>query len=203
MPVVAQYFSRPFSSFVANLGDIALIAPCALAVLVLLLLQRRPIEAFGWGLGLLLCVVVTFTLKMTLGSFRVTLLGHTFGAASFPSGHAALSTTFYGGIALLVWSSTRNWVGIAAAAALGVLVLLIGLSVYDRRWHYQLDIACGFLLGLACIAVMAWFGLTRSRSVAELLGILAAVVVLGTATHGLRVDYLVELPKLGVPARSR
>jgi len=93
--------------------------------------------------------------------------------------------------------------GVVVAAALGVLVLLIGLSVYARRWHYQLDIICGFLLGLACIAVMARFGVTRQRSVAELLGIFVAVVALATATHGLRVDYFIELPKLGVPARSR
>jgi len=107
---LVQHFPRSFWFFVSNLGDIALIAPCALAIFALLLLQRRAIEAVGWGLGLGLCIIVTFTLKMTLGSFQVTLLGHTFGAAGFPSGHAALSTTFYGGIALLVWSSTRSWV---------------------------------------------------------------------------------------------
>jgi membrane-associated phospholipid phosphatase len=174
--------------FLANFGDLAVLGPAALAVFVLLLVQRQRPDALAWIAGFGICFVATLAMKAAFGSFRVTLLGHVFNAASFPSGHVALSTAFYGGLATLTWSATRSWIGRAVAAGLAALVPLVALAVVALSWHHTLDVAVGFLVGLVSVLLMHRYGLARPRGPVQLATILLASAVLIGATHGLRLD---------------
>lgn len=73
---------------------------------------------------------------------------------SFPSGHAMISTAFYGFLAALLMKHGRGnrqaWVG---AIALYILVLLIGLSRIYLNVHYLSDVVAGFLFGIIVLAI--------------------------------------------------
>lgn len=65
---------------------------------------------------------------------------------SFPSGHAMVSMAFYGFLAYVVLSQGGEK-GKVGAAALGLLVFLIGISRIYLNVHYPSDVIGGWLLG--------------------------------------------------------
>jgi membrane-associated phospholipid phosphatase len=174
--------------FLSNLGDLAVLGPCALAIALVLVSQGRRREAAAWGAGFAACFIATLVLKASFGSFRVTMLGHTFRAAGFPSGHASLSAAFYGGIAVLVWSATRAWARALSALLLAALIGLIGASVLALHWHHMLDIVAGFAIGAASVGLMAGLGLGRPRRIAELASVLGVAALLFVMLYGARFD---------------
>jgi membrane-associated phospholipid phosphatase len=68
---------------------------------------------------------------------------------SFPSGHAMMSSTFYGLLIYLVWRNIKNatvkWV---ITILLLLVIFFIGLSRIYLRVHYPTDVMAGFCLGL-------------------------------------------------------
>jgi undecaprenyl-diphosphatase len=100
-------------------------------------------------------VVMMLGLKAVFGRERplVPLLEAARGF-SFPSGHAFVSTTFYGLLAFIAWRDVRNptlrW---ALVIALAALVLFIGLSRIYLRVHYASDVLAGLCLGIAWLVI--------------------------------------------------
>lgn len=75
---------------------------------------------------------------------------------SFPSGHAAMSTVFFGGIAAVVFHLTarRGPRIVAVVFALFAVVTVAGTRVYLGA-HWTSDIAAGVLVGLFWVVVSA------------------------------------------------
>jgi len=70
---------------------------------------------------------------------------------SFPSGHAMVSTAFYGFMAFLLLNHNQNrWTG-WAAVGLCMLIFLIGFSRIYLNVHYTSDVLAGFLFGFICL----------------------------------------------------
>jgi membrane-associated phospholipid phosphatase len=143
---------------VALFGDFDLLAPAALLLGGLLWWRGARREAVAWLAALVVCALVVGVLKETVGSFKIHVF-HEFRAASFPSGHAAFSFAFYGGLALLAWrrrAGAGAGVGVRlAAAALLAVPVLVTLSVWLLRWHPIIDAAVGTMVGLAAIRLCA------------------------------------------------
>jgi len=101
----------------------------------------------------------------------------------FPSGHALLTTAFYGTLACSLRVGRRR-TRLVAAAGLAVLVSLtrVALGV-----HYLVDVAVGALLGLALVAVVTRLD-APSRTLAA-----AAVVALGAVALAPGVESLPTL----------
>lgn len=75
---------------------------------------------------------------------------------SFPSGHALLSATAYGIVAVLLARSSFAWpVRVLGVAALTVVVALIGLSRVYLSVHHPTDVLAGWIAGIAVVAVYA------------------------------------------------
>lgn len=74
---------------------------------------------------------------------------------SFPSGHAAASTVFYGALCLLVFQCTgsRTWRALAAGVAV-FMVLLVCASRLVLGAHYPADVIAGICVGMLCL--LAW-----------------------------------------------
>jgi undecaprenyl-diphosphatase len=100
-------------------------------------------------------VVLMLVLKEVFGRDRplVPLLEAARGF-SFPSGHAFMSTTFYGLLAFIVSQDVRShrlrWVLISGLA---VLILIIGLSRIYLRVHYTSDVLAGLCLGIVWLVI--------------------------------------------------
>ncbi|HZS83822.1 MAG TPA: hypothetical protein VFA50_13185 [Stellaceae bacterium] len=180
--------AREFWLWFADLGDAAVILPAFLAVAGALVLCRRAKEAALWGAGLLLCIAATLTLKLAIGSFRLTVFGHGVRAASLPSGHAGLSMVFYGGLAMLIWYGTRSLAGRLAAAALILLEALIVTGVFLLGWHPILDLYSGLGLGVLCLLALWALRDPRPRGGAQIAAMLVSGAILVAAMHGVRTD---------------
>lgn len=72
---------------------------------------------------------------------------------SFPSGHAAASTLFYGTLCLLVLQRVRSpaWRAAAVTGAVAMIVLVTFSRVYLGA-HYLSDVVAGIAVGAACVA---------------------------------------------------
>lgn len=84
------------------------------------------------------------------------------GGYSFPSGHAMVSTIFYGMLGYLIWTELRqrnktSWYVIVASI---LLILLIGISRIYLGVHFATDVLGGFSMGGIWLLVFIW-GLNR------------------------------------------
>ena len=82
---------------------------------------------------------------------------------SFPSGHATLSMTAYGILAVLLWRS-RLPLGarIACIALVAIMVVAIGVSRVWLGVHFPVDVLAGWLVG--GVIVLLYADLTRGVS---------------------------------------
>jgi undecaprenyl-diphosphatase len=68
---------------------------------------------------------------------------------SFPSGHAMISSAFYGYMIYLVVIRLKTRIKYLLAGLLGLLVLAIGVSRIYLGVHYASDVLVGFAAGFA------------------------------------------------------
>lgn len=68
---------------------------------------------------------------------------------SFPSGHSMNSMIFYGFFAYMILINMKHRSYYAIAGALGLLVLMIGISRIYLGVHFASDVIAGFIAGLA------------------------------------------------------
>lgn len=149
-----------------------------IAVLVgltaVLLISRRDWASF-WALGGSLCMatILTWTIKMVVARQRpVGALVESWDSQwSFPSGHAALSLTFFGLAAYLAQmnvrtpSRRRTVVG-----ACFTIVIVIGASRVADGAHDTIDVLGGYAVAAASLmaGVVTRRRLTRPSSVADI-----------------------------------
>jgi membrane-associated phospholipid phosphatase len=115
----------------------------------ILLLQRR------WGAPVLLVLVVSGAQLLNdvlKGLFHRTRPAPVAGWISaqqwsFPSGHAMVSAAFYLCVAYLTWRLVRGPWRIVLLCALGLLVVLIGVSRIYLEAHYLSDVIAGYMAG--------------------------------------------------------
>lgn len=86
---------------------------------------------------------------------------------SFPSGHAAASTVFYGALCALAFERWRSRRARRVAVALAVaMVLLVTFSRVYLGAHYLSDVVAGVAVGTVCLAMFLapWRGRRAQRS---------------------------------------
>ena len=87
---------------------------------------------------------------------------------SFPSGHALLSTTAYGILALLVVrSSLARGVRVAIVAVLAVVIALVGVSRVYLGVHHPTDVIAGWAAGVLAVTVFGVLSRRRRAQPAE------------------------------------
>jgi undecaprenyl-diphosphatase len=117
--------------------------------------------------GMLLNALLKFAFMRARPSFHDPIL--TLLTYSFPSGHTAATTVFYGIIAAYLCGKTSGWrAPCAIAAAALLMVLLVGLSRIYLGVHYFSDVlaamaeSCAWLV--VCIAAVAMLRRRRERT---------------------------------------
>lgn len=152
------------------LGSFSVLGLMVIAVLGYLLLTGKRVMALLVLVSVIGGTLVSSVLKELFSRPRPSLehAAEVF-TASFPSGHALISTVTYltlGALLARVQASARLRVYIIAIAAL--LSLVIGLSRLYLGVHYPTDVLAGWCLGAAwaglCLAVAAWL---QRRGTAE------------------------------------
>jgi membrane-associated phospholipid phosphatase len=113
------------------------------------------------GGGLLLNVLMKHAFQRARPTFDEPLL--TLASYSFPSGHVAASTVFYG--VVIAWTFARTSRSLWRALAVGGALAMIALVAFTRMYlglHYLSDVAAAFAEGVAwlaiCLSALAAYG---------------------------------------------
>ncbi|HKA37711.1 MAG TPA: phosphatase PAP2 family protein [Thermoanaerobaculia bacterium] len=141
---------------VTFLGDHRFLLPATLVVTTALVLRKRRVSAIlffgvvigGWLLESLIKIVYR---RARPDLWPALVTEKTF---SFPSGHATMSTLFYGAVAALVLHVSRN--RLLRGATLAVATVVILAVCYSRIYlgaHWATDVAAGILIGLFWVSV--------------------------------------------------
>ncbi len=103
-------------------------------------------------LGMLLNVLMKYAFHLTRPSFDDPLLALT--TYSFPSGHVAGATLFYGVMAVMVISRTAAWRWrVMAVLAAITMVALVALTRVYLGVHYLSDVLAAFAEGVAWLTL--------------------------------------------------
>jgi undecaprenyl-diphosphatase len=147
-----------FALIVTFFGSHLFILPATLVVAAILRWKQHPVSALLFvgsvGGGFILNALLKITFHRARPNLWPALV--TERSFSFPSGHVAMSTVFYGGLAAVVFHLT-NRTG-PRIAALAFAVLAIGLIAWSRVFlgaHWVTDVTAGFLVGLFWVVVSA------------------------------------------------
>ena len=139
-------------------GGHLFLAPATIAVALLLRAKGHPTSALLFFSSVAGGFVLNALLKIVFQRARPDLWPalvseHTY---SFPSGHAAMSTVFFGGLASVVFHLTdRRGPRIASVAlALLAIVTIMATRVY-LGVHWTTDVVAGFIVGVFWVAVSA------------------------------------------------
>jgi len=145
--------------FASRYGGPAGLTPFGLVLAIAFLIR-------GWRRGAILVIVtlagaalLDILLKLSFGRMRPTpFFDYPLPAtASFPSGHALFSASFFGGLAVLVSHRVRHrllrvlvWTGAVA------IVALVGLSRIYLGVHYPSDVLAGYATATIWVAAVAF-----------------------------------------------
>ena len=139
-------------------GGHLFLIPATLLMVVVLRGMGHPTSALLFFASVAGGFVLNALLKISFHRARPDLWPalvseHTF---SFPSGHAAMSTVFYGGLAAVVFHLTDRVVPRVSAVLLALIaiVTIAGTRVY-LGVHWTTDVVAGFVVGVFWVAVSA------------------------------------------------
>lgn len=151
---------------ITSLGGYPILVAVVAAVAGYLLVVRM----FGPALYVVLSVgagtVLSQILKMLYDRPRPDIVDHLVAThtASFPSGHATMSTVVYLTLAALIVrlvDQTRVRIYVISVAAL--VAILVGLSRIYLGVHWPSDVAAGWALGVAW-ACLSWLSVSALRA---------------------------------------
>lgn len=115
----------------------------------------RFIKSF---LSALLSLGLMFSLKFFFNQPRPLIpLLHEAPGLSFPSGHAFMSTVFFGMFIQNIYTGSGDkWLKWTLISSLSVIILIIGLSRVYLRLHYTSDVIAGFFYGILSLMLLSW-----------------------------------------------
>ncbi len=143
---------------VTQLGNFRFLIPASVLVSILFAMQHHRVSAIlflgsvlgGFALESLMKIVI----RRDRPDLWPALVKET--TYSFPSGHATMSTLFFGTCVAVVFHSTRRpGPRVAAVAVAAVLSLAVSFSRIYLGAHWLTDVVAGMLLGLFWVVVCA------------------------------------------------
>lgn len=140
---------------ITDLGDSAVGLALAALVLVALLATGWLRGAVAWVAAIAGCGAAMVVFKVASGVASLGCGPAMSTAPAFsPSGHAALSTAVYGGLAVLsgrqMPTAARLFLGAASAA----LIAMIATSRVAIQAHTPVEVLCGLGVGLGAVALL-------------------------------------------------
>ncbi len=134
---------------ITDLGDAALLVPASLALTLYLWSRGNRHSACTFAVAILACATLTALSKI---AFRGCGVDAALLDLRSPSGHVALSTTFYFCAALLLTAEAARPLRLIALVATTIVVALIATSRVILQAHTFVEVATGLLIGAVCLA---------------------------------------------------
>ena len=157
---------------ITSLGGISVLGLFALVVIVFLLTQRKWLSSLLLALGLAGGVMLSEGLKAVFERERPPMTAQAVDTlnASFPSGHALLSTVFYLSVGVMLTRAFPRRRFKAFVLGVGILLaLLVGLTRIYLGAHWASDVFAGWAVGAAW-AMALWlvsYAVSRRQRAAD------------------------------------
>ena len=135
---------------VSNFGDIAVLLPASLGLIVFLAWIGWRQDAAAYAAAVAVCLTAALFGKLALAACGGN---HSVFGVESPSGHAAFAATFYGCLALLFATGRAVGRRLALYGGATALILAIGASRVALEAHTVQEVGVGFLIGAVSIAL--------------------------------------------------
>ena len=165
-PALDRFFRN-----ITNLGDFRFLTPATLFISAILMWKHRRVSGLLYASAVVGGFLLETLMKITLRRNRPDLWPAlvTEKTFSFPSGHATMSTLFFGGAVAVVFHLTkRRAYRVAAVVVASIGIFLVAFSRVYLGAHWTTDVLAGILLGLFWVVLCATgteYLARRSRSV--------------------------------------
>lgn len=163
---------------VTGLGDVQVVGPVSVVVLLWFLGHRYWLAAGYWLFAIGVAEGLVKVIKLALNRPRPGTLYSGIDQFSFPSGHATLSVVVYGFLAVLLAEQASNRLRFVIVSAAALLVGGIALSRIYLGAHWMSDVVAGLSFGSAWVAALSIDYLYRRHAAFPTGGL--AVVALAT-----------------------
>jgi membrane-associated phospholipid phosphatase len=172
-----------FEYAVTNLGNLAVVGPVAVLVWAWLLWRRGLWAALRYQWPVAAAFAVTLGLKLVSRAVGGAMQDTPFELSdAAPSGHMAMGTVVYGGVALMLLRRGPEPVSLLTALLVSAMLAGIGVTRVILGAHTPADVLAGLLIGGACAL---WVGLVAEvppresvREAAELVLLVSAAVAM-------------------------
>ena len=138
-------------------GDSFVLTAVAAALLIALAVSRRWRVAAVAALGIASASAFVPLIKSILQRPRPTALYSGAEAFSFPSGHATLSATILGLVAVILAQNCARRTQFAIYTTTVAVVVAIAASRVYLEAHWPSDVTAGLLFGTALVSLLAFF----------------------------------------------
>ncbi|MDX1571751.1 MAG: LssY C-terminal domain-containing protein, partial [Xanthomonadales bacterium] len=174
-----------FMAWFNGLGDVVVLIPASVVVLVWLAFRRRYLAAAHWAaavvFGLLLAALISYGVSLSRAAALPLVPGE-----NLPLMHVAVSAVIYGFFAVLISRElprrSRMWPYVVTA----LLVGLIGLARLYFGAHWLSDLLVGIFFGVLWVTILGIAYRTRIRRsfwMAPLAAIFYAMVLVCTSLY--------------------
>jgi len=164
------------AQYIGDFGETLALIPAIVAVWIFMVFAGARRLAGVWAATLLLAIAITALVKLAAGPV---------------SGHTAISTGFYGGLAIVMWQArpSPSWPLRFAALALVCLVGLVAWCVCIVGWHSPEDAVGGVLVGGICPIALGYALQTVKLSRLGAASLLVIAILLVMPLHGSEFKY--------------
>jgi membrane-associated phospholipid phosphatase len=135
---------------VTNLGDLIVLLPASLGLLVFLARFGARQDAIAYVAATAVCLTGALAAKLALAACGE---GHAIFGVESPSGHAAFAATFYGCLAALFASGRPVAARLALYGGATTLILSIATSRVALEAHTRPEVVVGLLIGVGSVAL--------------------------------------------------
>ena len=133
---------------VTDFGNIAVVGPAAVVVWLWLWRRRGLAAAFQYQWPVIATFIVTVALKIVSRRVGGAFQGMPFElSGGAPSGHMAMSTVIYGGMALMLLRRGVEPLGLLTALVTSIGLIGVGVTRVVLHTHTPGDVVAGFLIG--------------------------------------------------------
>lgn len=151
---IASYGMTKVMIFISNLGNPIALAIISIIAIIILLRKKDTICWKVLIINLIALVIMNLLLKDSFARQRPDINRLVVESGySFPSGHAMISTGFYGYLIYLVFNSIKNKSRYLFSFLIGALIIAICISRIYLGVHYASDVIAGIFAGLSIVSV--------------------------------------------------
>ncbi len=180
-PSFIDFLRFDYLGWLTDMGESGMIVLLSAALLIVLWRVESARAAWLFGRSMLIATLGIIALKLFF-----MCVGERLGSSIVsPSGHACMSSSFYGLCACLFWARQRNVLGMLGILGAAALIVAIAVSRVQIEAHSVPEVLLGCGLGLLSVALFAFAYLRQPPAPLRQAGVMLFLLPVCLLSYGL------------------